>query len=83
MNAEQVWDSIVDGLTQDAPRAELNGMMERLLRLECKVRECGECDHWMKRNLCPRENGSALRGSPTNGSLACGQFTMSDECVRG
>lgn len=43
---------------------------------ELEKKECGNCQHWMKKSDCPRETGNVKTGSPTMGSVACSKFTL-------
>lgn len=47
---------------------------ERLF-FRVKVRRCGDCDLWMKSNLCPKEkNVQGISRGPSMKALACSAF---------
>lgn len=41
--------------------------------------KCGECSHWMKSSLCPREhNVKGMSRGPSSGEAACDKFLAKD-----
>lgn len=55
---------------------ELQCLRKRLtVALRTDSEECGNCEHWMKSNVCPREvNVKGMNEGPHMYSVACKEF---------
>jgi hypothetical protein len=43
------------------------------LRKEFGIKFCGDCKHWMKKGICPKEHGPNTR-SPSTNTHICEEF---------
>lgn len=77
---EETWDRVMACIEAVEVRCRLRELLHRAIQANKK--ECGNCDHWMKMKLCPKETGSVKTGSPSMGTLACSQFYMQDAAKR-
>jgi hypothetical protein len=64
--------------------SELTGLVDQQQRKQAQIqavnsRRCGNCDHWMKTTCVPEKQHGQFK---SNGSLACGAFTLSDGSKR-
>lgn len=76
---------MTDLRTQFDKAIDAIGVFSLLTQLKDKVteaaqtapRECGNCNHWMKRPDCPREGGLGTAvGGPSMSGLPCFKFSM-------
>lgn len=75
MDVREQFDRAIDALGRVSLLAQLQDKVVELSRTG--RRECGNCEHWMKRVICPHEPGiGSGKLGPSCGSLACGKFEM-------
>jgi hypothetical protein len=47
------------------------------------ARECGNCQHWMKSRVCPRErNVNGMTRGPSSGDPACKDFALTPRVAK-
>ena len=71
--AEAFFNGIIEAFGRLSAKTQLDDKLNEALLTD--RRECGNCDHWMKKHDCPRERG-VMVGGPSSGSPACDKFIL-------
>ena len=76
MSGVQDFDRIIANVSKISALAQLRDKVIEALQTDKRV--CGNCNHWMKRDSCPREtrNSQGRRQGPSMLAIACGDFAL-------
>lgn len=76
MTSVQDFDRIIDAVSKISALGCLRDKI--VVALATDRRECGNCNHWMKSNSCPREtrNNQGRRVGPSMSEPACSKFSL-------